>query len=340
MKLSIAAAALAASILSATPASAATVISGTDALREWNLIVLGNLSSSSEVEGRTFVGGNLSGGSSNYQIRTPAASSNAQPGLTVVGNVVGSTKNLNAGGAVIGGNLVSGVNMNGAPQTLRVGGTIQNTNVNQNIVQSGLASTPGFTSGLFAQRDALFTSMVDLSSALTQLSPTASVTIANNRALFEAAGNGIAVFSLTAAQLGQFGEIQFNRNGFDTVVVNVAGSAITLNDNFLGNSSGLGSNVIWNFADATTLNLTTAWHGSILAPKAAATTGNFIEGSAVFGNMIQNGEVHLGAYSGGNLNETSAVPEPASWAMMIGGFGIVGAALRRRRSVATRIAYA
>lgn len=27
---------------------------------------------------------------------------------------------------------------------------------------------------------------------------------------------------------------------------------------------------------------------------------------------------------------TSAVPEPASWAMMLGGFGLIGGALRRR----------
>lgn len=31
----------------------------------------------------------------------------------------------------------------------------------------------------------------------------------------------------------------------------------------------------------------------------------------------------------------SAVPEPATWAMMIGGFGLVGGTLRRRRAVAT-----
>ena len=30
----------------------------------------------------------------------------------------------------------------------------------------------------------------------------------------------------------------------------------------------------------------------------------------------------------------AAVPEPASWALMIGGFGMAGAALRRRRAVA------
>jgi hypothetical protein len=28
----------------------------------------------------------------------------------------------------------------------------------------------------------------------------------------------------------------------------------------------------------------------------------------------------------------AAVPEPASWAMMLGGFGLVGGALRRRRT--------
>ncbi|NJC34910.1 hypothetical protein GGR88_002424 [Sphingomonas jejuensis] len=33
----------------------------------------------------------------------------------------------------------------------------------------------------------------------------------------------------------------------------------------------------------------------------------------------------------------SAVPEPATWAMMIGGFGLVGGAMRRRRSVGTTV---
>ncbi len=31
---------------------------------------------------------------------------------------------------------------------------------------------------------------------------------------------------------------------------------------------------------------------------------------------------------------TSAVPEPATWAMMIAGFGVVGGAVRRRRPAA------
>ncbi len=36
----------------------------------------------------------------------------------------------------------------------------------------------------------------------------------------------------------------------------------------------------------------------------------------------------------------AAVPEPSSWAMMIGGFGTVGFAMRRRRKVAMRVACA
>jgi hypothetical protein len=34
----------------------------------------------------------------------------------------------------------------------------------------------------------------------------------------------------------------------------------------------------------------------------------------------------------------AAVPEPASWAMMLGGFGVVGSALRRRQRVRLRLA--
>lgn len=133
----------------AAPAWAGPVV-GTDALREWNLVVLGNLQSSSEVEGRTFVGGDLTGNSSNYQIRTPSPSRFDQPGLTVVGNVTGGTKNLNNGaGAVIGGNVTSGFNLNGAPQTVQVGGKLSNTNINQNRVQTGLAqSNPNFVTRL------------------------------------------------------------------------------------------------------------------------------------------------------------------------------------------------
>jgi hypothetical protein len=63
----------------------------------------------------------------------------------------------------------------------------------------------------------------------------------------------------------------------------------------------------------------------------------------VFGGNVsaQRDDGHMGRYAqfyfefGGQANAfslTRAVPEPASWALMIAGFGMTGAALRRRRA--------
>ena len=42
--------------------------------------------------------------------------------------------------------------------------------------------------------------------------------------------------------------------------------------------------------------------------------------------------------TGGGTDPVPGVPEPATWAMLIAGFGIVGVAMRRRREQATRLA--
>lgn len=332
-----------------TPAFAQSkAITGIDALREWNLVVLGNLESSSEVEGRTFVGGNLSGNSSNYGIRA-TTSANGQPGLTVVGNVTGSHKNLNNGsGAVIGGNVSSGFNLNGPNQTVNVGGTISNTNVNQNSVIANLdASNPAFGLALQQSKAELKSSMASLSFEMGTLKSNSQLTVQGNRGTFNAQPNaqGLAVFNITAADLDKIGEVQFNLNGADTAIVNVSGRLINLNDNFLGGTNNLGERVIWNFPEAEDLKLTTAWGGSVLAPLADAETRNYIQGSAVFGNLKQNGAMQIGTFKGGYSTSPSGggssggdsstgggatpVPEPG----MVGlfGLGVAGLILRRRR---------
>lgn len=290
------------SAMLAVPAQADTP-SGINALSEWNLIVLGNLTSSSEVEGRTFVGGNLTGNSSNYNIKPGTPSPSAQPGLIVVGDVTGGTKNLNNGsGAIIGGNVSSGFNLNGNPQTVQVGGSIANTNVNQNTVNSGLAtSNPGFIQNLQQDKSLLTTSMNNLSHEMSTFSANSTMQISGNRGTFNAqpGADGMAVFNITSDQLNKIGEIQFNVNGAGTVIVNVSGTSINLNDNFLGGTSNLGEKVIWNFPEAENLTLTTAWGGSVLAPKADASTSNSINGSAIFGNLNQNGKMQASTYKGG-----------------------------------------
>jgi len=73
-----------------------------------------------------------------------------------------------------------------------------------------------------------------------------------------------------------------------------------------------------------------AWEG----PDAAVSYGPFtvVEG---FEGAFPNNYNPLIPY----MRMTSgAVPEPASWAMMLGGFGLVGGALRSRRKAAVRFA--
>ncbi len=81
-------------------------------------------------------------------------------------------------------------------------------------------------------------------------------------------------------------------------------------------------------------------------------SGTTLDGQSVVGDgtsslFLQNGTSGTGATSTfgyvaqfGTADVAGAVPEPASWAMMIIGFGAVGATLRRKNRVTSRVQFA
>lgn len=329
-------------LVSATPSSAA-LLAGTDALKEWNLIVFNNLTSNSEVEGRTFVGGDLNGNSSNYDIG-PANSANTgnDPGLTVVGNINGSSKNLNNGsGANVGGNVNTQLNLNGANQTVNAGGTVSSQqNVNQNTINQNLGSS--FTQSLNDQKTLLMSSLNSLSDNLKALTATGTATISNNQLSITGASSGISVFNLSLSQLSSLNNISVIAPSGGTTVINVSGTSGTINANF-NSSAELGRNVIWNFYDATSLTFANNFLGSVLATDAAVTnTAGYIEGSLVANSFNQGAEVHQDTFQGDLSSvgaSVSAMPEPGTWAMLILGFGAIGFVLRRKATMpATMVA--
>lgn len=321
--------------LIATPALADS-LTGAQILNQFNLVTIGSATSSSHVDGRSFIGGSLSGGVFDQHAADTPASSYA--GLTVLGSaqnvivdnfgaVIGgnlTNSTINSGSSVVLGN-VSGVNFNGPAY---VAGTTSGVNFNggQNAaLATGTAATASTSTNMGAV-------LSSLSSQLSQLSSTgSSVDISYGKATFNAVanGSGLAVFDLTSIDTAVFSanEFAFNLNGASTIIFNTDNTSANISANFLGGSAqAIGAKTIWNFYNATSLSINNQWGGSVLAPMASFSNGNNIEGGVYVNTLTQNGEIHLQPFAG----QIAAVPEPETYAMLLAGLGLLGVVSRRR----------
>jgi choice-of-anchor A domain-containing protein len=268
-----------------------------------------------------------------------------------VGGDLNSGANLNGGGSLQADGDVKKTNASGA--SVYADGNVSNTNAkdiyyggsissSNGIKHPGDHSADGLQAVIAAATAALTTDFLATSGYLADLTATNTLFYSGNgqQAIFDAgSGAGVAVFAISDlnAALKNRSELIFdNPTTYDAVVINVAGAKVSLPSsiNFNG-PANLGSNVIWNFYEATSVDLgSKSWYGSILAPQAALKNNNFVVGSVVAASMVQNGEVRMNGFGASLLAPGSvAVPEPATWAMMILGFGAIGTVIRRRRAL-------
>ena len=132
-----------ATVLVATPALAVTGIAsaGLSAMRQTNLIVLGDWRTGHDVEGKTFVGGNVTGNSATLGIgnKSQGAAESKRATLTVVGSSKVDNLNINNGSNGGKGNVATnpgviikgssgGINLNAAGATLDIGGNYSGNN--------------------------------------------------------------------------------------------------------------------------------------------------------------------------------------------------------------------
>jgi choice-of-anchor A domain-containing protein len=315
------------------------------ALNQFNLVVLGDAKSSSHVDGRTFIGGSLTGNGDFVQhpSDTPAS---AYTGLTVLGNAqVGSVNglgvyvggnltqgNVNSGAARVQGN-VSNANLNGnAPAA--IGGTVSSSNINSGRIVGAAETAALAAAGAQATAQDFATLFSQSSSFIAGLASTGStVNIDHNLVTFNAVAiNGVAVFDLSAIDDAVFaaGEFQFNLNGATTVIFNSDNTKIQTGANFRDSSAlSYGKSFLWNFYNATDIVLGSQFGGSVLATNAKLTNYNNIEGSVVVKSLDQKGEIHLQPFTGDI--PVTPVPEPGTYAMILAGLGLIGHVVARRR---------
>lgn len=137
----------------------------------------------------------------------------------------------------------------------------------------------------------------------------------NGQARFVAVDGSLDTFSIMLTNGGTFETALFNlfqpTNNTDSVTISVNGGAGQVFD-----LDGNGENFFG----------VVATDGDVINSITINTNGDGIRGLR---------QVRLGGLGDGGM---APIPEPATWAMMIGGFGLIGAASRRRRRTSVTFA--
>lgn len=288
----------------------AAPLTSSQILNQFNAVIKGEVSTTSDIEGRLVVD-NLTKGATFYN--QPRGTASDFAAINAVKITATGSMNMNNGGSVnyLTSNTGS-FNLNGSGGSVKQG-------------------VPTFSMSDFSTPlNALESQLAGLSSAYSQLNATDP-----NSFTFKLTGNATStsVFNITTTELASARTIKFDGTA-NTVVINVRydGSStsarpLTIDGNF-NDDTHLGSRIIWNFVDTTAINFK-GWYGTVLAGTSDVQAGSAMNGFLYAQSYTGPGELHDRAFLG--TLPIAAVPEPSTWAMM--GVGLAGLALVRRRKM-------
>jgi len=273
---------------------------------DYNVFTLGNFSEQyTDVEGKLAAGGNI----------------------TFVGNSIGTKLAANSGNVVVAGNNL----------------TLSNGQVNHgNIAYGGTASISGegLPNGTVTKSSPIDFSAAgqelnSLSQNLASLSANGTTKVQYGGITLTGTNSQLDIFNLNASTLSSANNFTINSVAGSTVVVNISGTNVSL-QNFGFNIEGTDKqHILFNFYQATSITASSIGvEGSILAPLAsfAFNNGN-VEGNVIVNSLTGNGESHNYLFQG-NLPSTSPKRVPESQNLLGLGLiaGILGLSHRRTKS--------
>lgn len=294
--------------------------------QNYNAIIFNNLSTTSDIEGRTFVGNNFTGANSaNFGIHLKNTLATTDRSL-VVGNdlVSGNPLNLQRGSLYIGGST------NGRIINFNGGGSL----VSDSSIGDDLAAIQDYSIGQSMALQSLAADSVVTLPGGGQPGPTKFIATAG--------ADGLAVFHVDAADifsnpLGQQFELLPDAQT-QNIVINVSGLTVNWTQgNMVGqfDSNYWQGHLMWNFYEATSINLGSFnMKGAVLAPYASILTAGNIDGLVVANNLTTTAEVHLPdsncvtayAFEG----YTAPVPEPGGLIFLVAAAGVILITRNRR----------
>ena len=291
-------------------------------LSQWSVVTVGNLQAVNDIQGSAYVGGNVTVPGA-FNVATGSSSlSKSTVSFAVAGNIQsGGNLQVDGGSVVAGGTINRTINLNS-------GGSSKQDD------RAGLPASP-------------VQAIASASQYWSTLAANSSVAVAANGQLdFNCrAGSSLAVFNLSARQLFGSGYQGFTLNpaaATGDILINLEGANVNWNSgSFFSqfNTQSWNGRVLFNFYDATAVNLSGLLGGYVVAPKANVTAQNNIDGGIMAENLTVESEVDLpgsgsSAWSGDLPSvPTASVPEAPGWAWAagLGMVGLTADSLRRRR---------
>lgn len=327
---------IAAGLLMAAGAHAAVIDLG--AAQGFSGFFFGNVNAASDVEGRLAVGGDLNSG---FDIGYRNAYGSGTPSLVVKGGV-SLTSQWGPAGMIYNGpsvNIATNASIGPAaaswvPSQLKTGDIVYGTSLTARDWQYGLATQ----NANYIDFAAAKAQLSGLSAQLTGLTPTGGWAIENGG--LKLTGDGSErpqVFNIGNASLAG-GLTLTNIKAGAHVVINSTLTDVNISGDFGGDKADSSDalalhrdRIIYNFGQATKLNVGTFLNGSVLALGADVIGSGHLEGTLIANSLSAgpNGKLELGYETFQGF--TTAVPEPVTYALMLTGLAGIGFVVRRRQ---------